>query len=184
MKAIICIVMLVLMPFMAFAQEYVLTLKSSRDTIRCDVLGTANGYLYYQTPVASMVVVPVSSVKSLYLGRSDLAPRLLGGQDIPLSPDFYCCQHQIELFLSLLPTPACFCYLLRLFFYFYHHSDILRDRTSVPHARMVTLHANLGASLQRIWWPFKIRYQYGIILDEVRIDSALIPYFKQENRLT
>jgi|UPI00036BD849 hypothetical protein len=87
MKAIICIIMLVLMPFMVFAQDYILTLKSSRDTISCDVLGASNGYLYYQTPSASLVVVPISSIKCLYLGKSDLAPRLLAGQNIPLKPD-------------------------------------------------------------------------------------------------
>jgi len=87
MKQLICIALLILMPFMVFAQEHVLTLKSSRDTIRCDVLGSANGYLYYQTPTASMVVVPLSSVKSLYLGRTDLAPRLISGEKIPFKSD-------------------------------------------------------------------------------------------------
>lgn len=89
MKQLICITMLILLPFMAFAQEYTLTLKSSREAIRCDVLGSANGYLYYQTPTASMVVVPLSSVKSLYLGRTDIAPRLLSGNNNPFNPSVY-----------------------------------------------------------------------------------------------
>lgn len=87
MKQIICIALLILMPFMVFAQDYSLSLRSTNERIVCDVLGSANGYLYYQTPTASMVVVPLSSVKNLYLGSTDLAPRLIRGEMIPFKSD-------------------------------------------------------------------------------------------------
>lgn len=87
MKQLICIALLILMPFMVFAQDYSLSLRGLNERVTCDVLGSANGYLYYQTPTASMVVVPLSSVKNLYLGSTDLAPRLISGQNIPFKSD-------------------------------------------------------------------------------------------------
>lgn len=87
MKQIICIALLITLPFLVFAQEYSLTLKGTRDRVVCDVLGAANGYLYYQTATQSMVVVPVANVKTLYQGRNDLAPRLQNGMDIPFNSE-------------------------------------------------------------------------------------------------
>jgi len=74
MKQIICIALLITLPFLVFAQEYSLTLKGTRDRVVCDILGAANGYLYYQTATQSMVVVPVANVKTLYQGRNDPTP--------------------------------------------------------------------------------------------------------------
>jgi hypothetical protein len=87
MKQIICIALLITLPFLVFAQEYSLTLKGTRDRVVCDILGAANGYLYYQTATQSMVVVPVANVKTLYQGRNDLAPRLQNGMDIPFNSE-------------------------------------------------------------------------------------------------
>lgn len=87
MKQIICIALLITLPFLVFAQEYSLTLKGTRDRVVCDILGAANGYLYYQTANQSMVVVPVANVKTLYQGRNDLAPRLQNGMDIPFNSE-------------------------------------------------------------------------------------------------
>jgi hypothetical protein len=87
MKAITCIMLLILLPFMAFAQDYTLTLKSSKESITCEVLGAANSYLYYQTPTASLVAVPVSSIKTLLHGNTDIAYRIQKGETIPFSPE-------------------------------------------------------------------------------------------------
>lgn len=87
MKAIFCIALLILVPFMAFAQEYTLTLLSSREPIKCDVLGAANGYLYYQTTTTPMIVVTVSSINTLYRGSTDLTYRLKSGEIVPFRPD-------------------------------------------------------------------------------------------------
>ena len=79
--------MLYLPTLPGLCQEYSLTLKGTRDRVVCDILGAANGYLYYQTATQSMVVVPVANVKTLYQGRNDLAPRLQNGMDIPFNSE-------------------------------------------------------------------------------------------------
>ena len=86
MKHVVCAALLVLLPFIAFAQEYTLTLDTSKVPVQCEVLGASNGYLYIQTPTTPMIVVSVASVKSLLQGRDEIAWKLQAGENIPFSP--------------------------------------------------------------------------------------------------
>lgn len=87
MKHLICIALLLAMPFMAFAQEYKLLLTTSRKTEKIEVMGAANGYLYYKSPPHSLHVVHVSSITSLKLDDKEYVPYLLAGNKIEFEPE-------------------------------------------------------------------------------------------------
>jgi len=83
------VIMLILMPFFAFAQEHVLVLRTTRDKIRGEILGAQNGYLYFKTDISPMAVFTVDSIFTLHIDNYDVAPQLRQGRIIPLSIDNY-----------------------------------------------------------------------------------------------
>lgn len=87
MKSVIIIILIIALPLAIFAQEYTLTLKSTKLPIQCEVLGVYNGHLYYKTPDVAMTVIPLSSVIALYQGTVNLTADLILGSSFPLTPN-------------------------------------------------------------------------------------------------